>query len=219
MVTFGSYLNEMTRIPAAGFRVTTMDTLISLFAGLLIFPLLIGLMPAKTGPELLFQTLPRLLADLDSGFFFGVAFFICLYMAALAASIGLLESVVANLLEVTKLTRAQAAWFTGFAACAVGVIPALSTSKFGNVNVRGLGFFELLDSILINGILPVSALGVSWLIARKLKRERAEEEFVNDETIATQMLYSHWSFVMKVLARGIILGSIVLALLGLLGVI
>jgi NSS family neurotransmitter:Na+ symporter len=131
MVTFGSYLNDLTRIPAAGFRVTTMDTLISLFAGLLVFPLLMGLMPAKSGPELLFQTLPRLLADLDSGFFFGVTFFICLYMAALAASIGLLESVVSNLLDFTKLTRVQAAWLTGVAACIVGVIPALSTSLIG----------------------------------------------------------------------------------------
>jgi NSS family neurotransmitter:Na+ symporter len=86
MVTFGSYLNETTKIPAAGFRITAMDTVISLFAGLLIFPLLIGAAFSTTGPELLFQTLPRLLVDLDSGFLFGMAFFICLYLAALGAS-------------------------------------------------------------------------------------------------------------------------------------
>ena len=217
MVTFGSYLNEPTRIPAAGFRVTTMDTIISLFAGLLIFPLLIGGNFTTTGPELLFQTLPRLLIDIDSGFIFGVAFFICLYMAALGASIGLLESVVANLLDFTTLSRAQAAWLTGGVACLIGALPALSTSALRGVNFRGHGMLEILDGILINGLLPLSALGVAFLTARKLKRERAEAEFVNDESIATQTLYSHWLFVMKWVAPILILGSLALALLGLFG--
>lgn len=219
MVTFGSYLNERTRIPAAGFRVTTMDTVISLFAGLLIFPLLIGGGFTTTGPELLFQTLPRLLIDIDSGFLFGMAFFICLYLAALGASIGLLESVVANLLDFTKFSRAKAAWLTGTAATVIGIMPALSTSALRDVNFRGHGLLEILDAILIDFFLPVSALGIAFLMARKLKRDKVEAEFVNDESVATQTLYSHWFFVIKWLAPILILGSLALALLGLLGLL
>jgi neurotransmitter:Na+ symporter, NSS family len=215
MVTFGSYLNEQTKIPAAGFRVTTMDTLISLFAGLLIFPLLIGAGFQTSGPELLFQTLPRLLLDIDSGFIFGMTFFICLYLAALGATIGLLESVVANLLELSRLTRAQAAWVTGGLAFALGIGPALSTSVLKNVVLRGHGLLEILDGLLINGLLPISALGIAFLTARKLKRERAEEEFVNDESAATETLYSHWLFAMKWVAPVIILLSLGLAAIGL----
>lgn len=219
MVTFGSYLNERTRIPAAGFRVTTMDTVISLFAGLLIFPLLIGGGFTTTGPELLFQTLPRLLIDIDSGFLFGMAFFICLYLAALGASIGLLESVVANLLDFTKLSRAKAAWLTGTVATIIGVMPALSTSALKGVNFRGHGMLEILDAILIDALLPLSALGIAFLMARKLKRDTAEDEFINDESVATQTLYSHWFFVIKWLAPVLISGSILLAALGLVGLI
>ena len=215
MVTFGSYLNDQTKIPAAGFRVTTMDTLISLFAGLLIFPLLIGGGFTTTGPELLFQTLPRLLLDLDRGFLFGMTFFICLYLAALGATIGLLESAVANLLDMTRLNRAQAAWVTGILAFGLGILPALSTSVLKNVGVRGHGLLEILDGILINGILPISALGIAFLMARKLRREKAEEEFVNDESAATETLYSHWLFAIKWVAPTVILFSLGLAAIGL----
>jgi NSS family neurotransmitter:Na+ symporter len=219
MVTFGSYLNETTKIPAAGFRITAMDTVISLFAGLLIFPLLIGATFTTTGPELLFQTLPRLLADLESGFAFGMVFFVCLYLAALGASIGLLESVVANLLDFTRLTRAQAAWATGAFACLLGVLPALSTSVLHNVSVRGHGLLEVLDGLLINGVLPVSGLGVSYMMMRLMKRERLKEEFLNDDSETTEVLYSHWLFAVKWIAPSAILVSLALALWGLLRIL
>jgi NSS family neurotransmitter:Na+ symporter len=215
MVTFGSYLNEQTKIPSAGFRVTTMDTLISIFAGLLIFPILVGAnFPARTGPELLFQTLPRLFLDLDSGFFFGMAFFLCLYLAALGVSIGLLEAIVANLLDFTKLTRRQATWLTGVVTFCIAIVPALSTSVFKGVSYRGHGLLELLDDALINCFVPIVALLTAYLIATRVRPERVENEFVNDESIATRKLYSHWHFIMKWVGPTLIIISFGLAIYG-----
>ena len=63
MVTFGSYLSDRVYIPIAGFRVATMDSFISLFAGLMIFPLvMVGVQPA-TGPEMLFASVPVLFSS------------------------------------------------------------------------------------------------------------------------------------------------------------
>lgn len=210
MVTFGSYLNEQTHLPSAGFRVTAMDTVISLFAGLLIFPLLAG--PLLTGagfqsasPELLFQTLPRLLLGLDNGFLFGMIFFLCLYLAALGASIGLLESLVANAMDLTGLPRSKATWLTGLAAFAFAIVPALSTSAFSGVEWRGHSLLEILDAVLVNGFLPLAALGLAFAVSRRLKLVQAEMEFVNDDSIATRKMYSHWLFAMRWLAPGVIL--------------
>jgi neurotransmitter:Na+ symporter, NSS family len=211
MVTFGSYLNEQTHIPSAGFRVTAMDTVISLFAGLLVFPLLMAGGMKGAGPELLFQALPRLLNDLDSGFFFGMAFFICLYLAALGASIGLLESIVANLLDFTKLNRTQASWLTGCVACVLAVLPALSTSVFGGVHYGNHGLLEIFDAILINGFLPLSVLGIALAIASRIRTEQVEKEFVNDASIATTKLYSHWLFIVRWLAPAMIIVAFALA--------
>jgi NSS family neurotransmitter:Na+ symporter len=214
MVTFGSYLNEQTHLPSAGFRVTAMDTLISLFAGLLIFPLLVGANLKVAGPELLFQTLPKLLQGLDNGFLFGMAFFICLYLAALGASIGLLESLVANVLDITGLPRLQATWLTGLAAFAFAIVPALSTSTLARVEVGGHGLLEILDTILINGLLPVAALGIAFAVSWKLKKSQVESEFLNDDSIATRKMYAHWIFAMRWLAPGVIIFAFVLAFAG-----
>ncbi len=211
MVTFGSYLNEQTHLPSAGFRVTSIDTLISLFAGLLIFPLLAGATPKNVGPELLFQTLPGLLQSLDNGFLFGMAFFICLYLAALGASIGLLESVVANVLDMTGLSRAKATWLTGGAAFLFAIIPALSTSSFRRVKIHGYGLLDILDTVLINGILPLAALGLALAVASKLKPASMEAEFVNDDSIATRKMYKHWCFVMRWAAPTTIMLAFLLA--------
>jgi NSS family neurotransmitter:Na+ symporter len=214
MVTFGSYLNEDTRIPEAGFRVTMIDTMISLFAGLLIFPLLIGANFKTTGPELLFQTLPRLLLDLDSGFFFGMAFFICLYLAALGASIGLLESLVANLLDVTKLSRTSATWLMGGVAFIGAILPALSTSVLRGVNVDGHSLMEILDGVLVNGLLPLAALGLAYGAGRHLTDQATQAEFINDASIATHKLYSHWIFSVRYIVPIAIAGAYALALIG-----
>lgn len=214
MVTFGSYLNEKTKIPEAGFRVTTMDTVLSLFAGLLIFPVLIGANGSTSGPELLFQTLPRLFLELDSGFVFGIAFFICLYLAALGASIGLLESLVANVIDLTSLSRAKATWMTGSAVFLVAILPALSTSTLRSIQYQGHGLLEIFDSALINFLIPLTALGISYLTATCLKATDVESEFVNDDSIATRKLYSHWVFVMKWLAPSLIVSAFAMAFWG-----
>jgi NSS family neurotransmitter:Na+ symporter len=211
MVTFGSYLNQQTHIASAGFRVTAMDTLISLFAGLLIFPLLGASNLDGAGPELLFQTLPRLLSSLDNGFVFGFTFFLCLYLAALGASIGLLESLVANVLDLTGMSRPVATWLTGLAAFLFASLPALSTSVLKNVTFQGHGFLEILDNVLVNVFLPLAGLGLAYVVVKRLKAERIESEFINDDSIATRKLYSHWLFVMHWLAPGTILCAFVLA--------
>ena len=214
MVTFGSYLNEQTHLPSAGFRVTFMDTVISLFAGLLIFPLLAGANLQQATPELLFQTVPRLLEGLDNGFLFGLAFFICLYVAALGASIGLLESLVANVLDITGFPRLAATWLTGIAAFVIATIPALSTSLFRNFHYRGLGLLEILDSVLIDILLPVAALLISFGVSRRLKAERLESEFINDDSIATRKLFSHWMFALRWFAPGAVFVAFAIALWG-----
>jgi NSS family neurotransmitter:Na+ symporter len=188
--------------------------LISLFAGLLIFPLVIGAAFNFSGPEVLFQSLPRLLQTSENGFLFGVAFFLCLYLAALGASIGLLESIVSNWLDDSRLSRRWAAWMTGFLALLMALFPALSTSVFRGVNYEGRGLLEILDAILINGILPLIALGFSLAVSFGLRNELKRAEFVNDDSLTTIKLYGHWIAVVCWIAPVVILFAFALGLWG-----
>ncbi len=212
MITFGSYLTNETQIPVAGFRVSLLDTLISLFAGLLIFPILIGSNLDVAGPEVLFQTLPKLFVGLRGGLPFGILFFLCLYLAAIAASIGLLESVVANLLDKRIFkSRIRATWTAGGFALGVAIVPALSSSFLSGIQYRGHGVLQILDEILINIILPLIALGLCYIFSHYLKDEVKKSEFINDESPTTLKLFSHWIFIIKWVVPTTIITALLLA--------
>jgi NSS family neurotransmitter:Na+ symporter len=213
MIAFGSYLKPEAHIPSAGFRVAVLDTVISLFAGLLIFPTIIGMSLGGTGPEMLFRALPRLLQGIESGWFFGVAFFVCLYLGALGASIGLLEALVANVTEVLKVSREKAGWVVGGATVVCAIIPALSSSVLKNVTINGLALFSIWDSVVVNGILPIGVLAFCLALSKKLKAKPAIGEFINDDSLVTQTLYSHWRFAIRVFTPWVITLCLMIALM------
>ncbi|MCB0364552.1 MAG: sodium-dependent transporter [Bdellovibrionaceae bacterium] len=219
MVTFGSYLQQKAFIPIAGFRVATIDSIISLGAGLLIFPLLLSTVSGSAGPELLFRTVPVLFREISGGLWFGAGFFLCLYLAALGASIGLLETVVSNLKDSQKVKREKGAWWAGFICLSLAVVPALSTSVLSNVKVRGLGLLEICDALLINWILPVVALlvcqGVLYGLSDQVKRGEFIEDTEGLPNPEQDRLYGHWVFILRWVVPTVILSALALQLIGL----
>jgi NSS family neurotransmitter:Na+ symporter len=215
MVTFGSYFREKVYVPLVGFRVATLDALISLFAGLLIFPLALAAGSVRSGPELLFQSVPVLFTRIAGGYFYGILFFLCLYLAALGASIGLLECVVANFIDTKKWQRGRAALVAGGACLLMALIPALSSSAFRNFKIGDRGLLELLDAALINWLLPIVALGVSQVISYRLDDQTKRAEFFKDDSPPPLKLYSHWIFVFRWVVPVIIVAALLLQGLGL----
>lgn len=198
MVTFGSYLRDGDHIPTAGFRVAVVDTLLSLVAGLLLFPIVLQASNIPlTDPGLLFEALPRFLLQMPGGVAFGFAFFVCLYLAALGASIGLLEVVVSNIVDRSKISRVLATWLSGGVALLLGALPALSSSTFQFLKMEGKSFLEILDSFLINVFLPIIALGIAWVVRKGLNKQEQEKIFIDSNKIESVALYPHWVLVMK----------------------
>ena len=215
MVTFGSYLRDDTNVPSAGFRVASIATVISLMSLLLIFPLVVGATFAVSGPELIFQTLPRLFLSMSGGILFGVFFFMCLYLSTLAASIGLMESVVSNIVDWKKISRKKATLIVGIAAMLLSVFPALTSGIYRSVTFSGKTFLEILDTLLVNGVLPFLALLLSSCLVYWLKEERKRKEFILDDSISAQRLFNHWQAMVVFVAPLVILSAMVLGLISL----
>ncbi len=215
MVTFGSYLREKVYIPMAGFRVGGMDAAISLWAGAMIFPLVIHTGASFGGPELLFQTVPKLVKELPGIHWFGVAFFLCLYLASLGASIGLFESVVANWREVRRIPRSRGAFLVALICFVLAMGPALSSSVLRGVKVGEKGLLEAFDALLINWCLPISALLISQVVCWLLKRELIKAEFADPDTPGSTKFYRHWLFVLRYLATPIVVLALILQLIAL----
>jgi len=199
MVTFGSYFKKDEKLPVIGFRVTFVDTLISILAVLLIFPIAFSSSKKPlTDPSLLFEVLPQFLAREKGGVFFGLIFFLCLWLAALNASIGLLETVTANLVEKKpELKRSLSAWIAGFFILGLTVIPAFSGTLFKSFKVHGQGFIETMDSFLINGLLPIAGLGMVIIALLSLTEADRKKLFVQDASPTSYNMYTHWRFALK----------------------
>lgn len=219
MVTFGSYLREKSVISKAGFRVTIVDSLISLGAGLLIFPIFLTSSSGGSGPELLFRTVPVLFREISGGLWFGIGFFLCLYLAALGASIGLLETVVSNLSDSQKVKREKGAWWAGAICLSLAVLPCLATNVLENIRLGKHNLLEICDSLLINWILPVVALlvcqGVLYGVKDQIKRDEFFDEEGGDSDRVKWRLYNHWIFVVRWVAPTLVIVSLGLQVIGL----
>jgi NSS family neurotransmitter:Na+ symporter len=217
MVTFGSYMREEDHVPTAGFRVALVDTLISLLAVVMIFPVAFQASNVPlTDPALMFEVLPRYLLGIPGGALFGLAFFVCLYMAALNASIGLLEVVVSNLVDRNKeMVRGPATWWSGGVALILTILPALSSSILKGVRIGGKTLIESLDSLLINWLLPLVALGILWAFYKGTSEKEKETSFIDRDKFVSYSMYSHWIFVLKWAAPAIIILGFVLQIVAL----
>lgn len=215
MITFGSYLRDESLVPNTGFRVATLDSTTALIAGLLVFPLVVGSSIESRGPELLFETVPGFLLSIPGGMVFGIFFFLCLYLAALGATISVVETIVANICESTRLSRGRAAFYAGLAGVAASVVPGLSSSFFAGVHLGGRSLLELIDLVIINWIVPLLALAFSQIVVYEINKKIARDEFLALKSPASEILYSHWLILMKWVVPPVIILALALQLVGL----
>jgi NSS family neurotransmitter:Na+ symporter len=177
MITYAAYAGEVFDLPAAAVATIGGDTAISILAGLAIFPVVFaeGLDPSE-GANLMFLSLPIAFGRLPLGDFVGAAFFVLLFVAALASAISLLEVVVAPLVHLLGWRRPVVAVVVGAAAWCAGLPTVLSFNLW--IEVRPLsmlaGFhddtvFDLIDGFTSNLLLPLCGLLVSLFAGWRMR--------------------------------------------------
>ncbi len=208
MVTLGSHLREEDHAPTAGLRVALVDTITSLIAALVVFPLAFQASPAAiTDSTLLFEILPPYFISQPGGIVFGFIFFVSLYVAALNVSLSLFESLVSNKVDaaVGKLDRTSAVWRVGIVILVIALVPALSSNILHNVRYAGRGVLENMDGIFINWILPGIAMFLIWGIRSSYSRKDLQKNFLSSETLESVVLLNPWLFILKWVAPFLIL--------------
>lgn len=91
MAIFGSYIAKEHTLTGESIRICTLDTIVALLAGLIIFPACFAFQvnPGE-GPGLVFVTLPNIFNQMAGGRIFGTLFFIFMSFAALSTIIAVL---------------------------------------------------------------------------------------------------------------------------------
>lgn len=215
LVTLGSYFKDEEHIPTIAFRVTVIDTTISIFAVLIIFPVAFSLSDKPmTDPGLLFESLPRLFMKIYYGEYFGFVFFICLWMAAINASVGLLETLISNTSEKFRQTnRAWSAWLVVAVTLFITIFPAFSGTYLKQFKLFGQSVIENIDSLLINYLLPMAVLGFIFVYFLFHKLSERQEAFISVEKPASVSLYRNWIWILKWFTPVIIVLGLILQVL------
>jgi NSS family neurotransmitter:Na+ symporter len=183
MITYAAYSGAEVSLRQVAIVAVVADTLISLLAGLAVFPIVFahGLDPAG-GPGLVFVTLPLAFAKMPFGTLAAVAFFVLLFVAALASAISLLELVVALLVRRTRWPRATATAIAASTCFVAGVATVLSFNLWAGWHpLASLGLastatvFDLIDQLTSNLMLPLGGLAIAlfagWAAPHRLLAE------------------------------------------------
>ncbi|WP_455206791.1 sodium-dependent transporter [Kaarinaea lacus] len=177
IMIYGSYMPHDASIAKTSFAVAMADTAVALLAGVAIFPIVFanGLEPGA-GPGLVFVTLPIAFGHMPGGVFFGTVFFILLCFAAWSSSISLIEPFVAWLVENKGMTRNHASILSGIVTWILGLGTVLSFNYWSEVKLFGRTFFENLDFLTSNIMLPLGGLLIGVFAAWVVKRQSSIEE-------------------------------------------
>ncbi|WP_280770087.1 sodium-dependent transporter [Salipaludibacillus daqingensis] len=215
MVTYSSYLKSKESLPRSAVSIVGLTIFISLLAGLAIFPAVFafGLEPTE-GPPLIFIVLPAVFSSIPFGNVFFILFMALLLFATLTSAFSLLEMVVASLTKNDPSKRKKSSWIAGIAIFVMGIPSALSYGVLADPVFFGLTFFDFLDFLVSNILLPLGALLIAIFVPLKINKKTLAAEIQQGSNM--KMIWFHIWFN---LVKYVIPVAISLAFLNVLGII
>ncbi len=178
LLTYGSYLDSDKNIFSSSFLVVTLDTLVSVLAGLAIFPAVFSVgLPPDSGPGLVFQIMPMTFQAIGDafGWIWCSLFFLLLGIAALTSGISLLEVCVSTLVDQFNFSRSTATFVMMLAISILGILCTISVDNWDKLEFlhRGIislfggayqSVFDTMDKVSCNYLLPIGGLGISIFV-------------------------------------------------------
>ena len=194
IMIYGSYLPQRASIGKTSIAVALADTSVAICAGLAIFPIVFAYqLEAAQGPGLIFNTLPLAFGQMPGGVFFGTIFFVLLVFAAWTSSISLIEPAVAWLVEKKGLTRFMASIVCGFVTWFVGLGTVFSFNIWETYKLFGKTFFDLLDFLTANIMLPLGGLFIAIFVGWVMRNSSVEDEIAME----SMFYFRVWKFLVK----------------------
>lgn len=198
MVTYGSYFNKENNLIGTAFNVALSDTVVSLLAGLAIFPVVFTFnLAPEGGPGLLFNTIPLVFSLLPFGNTLLTLFFILSAIAATTAMISMVEVPVAILTEEFRLKRKTAVLLIAGITFFIGVLTTHPQSLLGAVRIGERSFFDFFDYMSSNIFLPVGGLLITIFVGYFARKSDILEEFSNGHTLKNVYLIRTYHAVLR----------------------
>lgn len=160
MAIFGSYIGKDRALMGESVRVCLLDTMVALCAGLIIFPACSAYgVDVKSGPALIFKTLPIVFNHMSMGRFWGSLFFLFMTFAAYSTVLAVFENIISCVSELTTWSRKKTCGI-----CCIGIfllsLPCvLGYNVWSNFHpIAGRDVLDSEDFLVSNLLLPLGSL-------------------------------------------------------------
>ena len=205
VLTYASYVKKEENLVVSGVGTAVSDLLFAMIAAFAVMPAVFAAdIEPGSGPGLVFQTLPYIFHKMSQGMpivstLVSVAFFLSILAAALTSAISMLEVGVAYLVDQKGMGRRRATLLLSLGVWLLGLLCSLSFGPLAGVKVLGLSFFDLLDALCSNWLMPMGGLAFTLFVGWWMSRADVRDELTNGGTCNVR-LFGAVYFLMRYLA-------------------
>jgi NSS family neurotransmitter:Na+ symporter len=161
LAIFGSYLGKKRRLLGESINIAVLDTVVSLIAGLIIFPACFSFsVDPGQGPGLIFVTLPNIFNSMVGGRIWGSLFFIFMTFAAYSTVIAVFENIIAFGMDLWGWSRKKASFINTILIIVLSIPCVLGFNVLSWIQPlgEGTGILDLEDFIISYNLLPLGSL-------------------------------------------------------------
>ena len=195
LCTYASYFNRQTNLLKSATQIVTIDTLIAVLAGLMIFPAAfsVGVQP-DSGPSLIFITLPNVFNEAFAsmpvlGWIISLMFYVLLSVAALTSLMSLHEVNTSFFYEELKIDRKKGAMIVTVSCAIIGAFCSLSLGATDKLSFGGKTLFDWFDFVTGQLFLPTAGLLTCLFLGWYVPKKVVQDEFTNWGTLKGQVFH------------------------------
>ena len=205
MITYGSYVKRDVNLNRAVSQIELFDTGVALLAGMMIIPAVYvfsGTEGMASGPSLMFISLPKVFAAMGgAGRIVGIVFFVMVAFAALTSCVSIMETLVANCMEIFSCSRRRVSLIICvLSAVAAAVICLGYNALYFELKLPNGAVGQLLDvmdyisnSFLMPAISLLTCVFVGWVVGPQLiieEMERTGDRFTRKKLYRFMIRYA-----------------------------
>lgn len=163
LITYAAYFPRNTKLGRTATIVSLLDMVVAVMMGLIIFPAVTSFgmeRESLEGATLVFVTLPEVFTRMPGTQFWAVLFFMLLLLAALTSTISIAEVSVRFFQDRMRMSRRAAVFTVLLPLLLFGSLSSLSMGCLSGFKIFGLSFFNLLDTVATNILLPLGSMAM-----------------------------------------------------------
>lgn len=176
MITYGSYVKKEINLSRSLSQIEIFDTMVAFLAGLMIIPavfVFFGTEGMASGPSLMFVSLPKVFEAMGAaGGILGLVFFLMVLFAALTSSVSIMETLVANCMDIFHTSRKKMSLIISLVSAAASIVICLGYNIFyfelKLPNGATAQLLDLMDYISNSFLMPfislLTCIFVGWII-------------------------------------------------------